>query len=89
MTSDNKRRMDGKVDAKTAAAAPMAGLPGQIVYVREVRHGELPDSVPTPPPGAKIYAIHDGAGARLALTDDRGLAFRLARQHDRIPVSVH
>lgn len=67
----------------------MAGRPGQVVYVREVRSEELPDSVPNPPEGARIYAIHDGAGARLALTDDRGLAFRLAREHDRIPVSVH
>jgi hypothetical protein len=61
----------------------------EIVYVREVRDGELPDSIVPPPNGAKIYAIHDSNGARLALTDDRGLAFKLARKHDRKPMSVH
>ena len=61
----------------------------QIVYVREVRAGELPDSIVPPPNGVKIYAIHDSNGARLALTDDRGLAFKLARKHDRKPMSVH
>lgn len=65
------------------------GTPGEIVYVREVRLNELPDSIPAPPAGAKIYAIHDGTGARLALTDDRGLAFRLARENSKQPVSVH
>lgn len=63
--------------------------PDEIVYVREVREGELPDSVTPPESGAKIYAIHDSNGARLALTDDRGLAFKLARKHDRKPMSVH
>lgn len=61
----------------------------QIVYVREVRDDELPDNIGERPEGAKIYAIHDVNGARLALTDDRGLAFRLARKHDKVPFSVH
>lgn len=79
--------------AKEKVPAPLAALAGAkagaIVYVREVREDELPDGVKTPASG-KIYAIHDGRkGARLALTDDRGLAFRLARKHDQIPVSVH
>ena len=60
-----------------------------IVYVREVREGELPPQANLPTGGdAKIYAIHDASGARLALTDDRKLAFQLARQHDRTPVYV-
>lgn len=63
--------------------------PDQIVYVREVRAGELPDSITPPRAGARIFAIHDSNGARLALTDDRSLAFRLAREHDRTPLSVH
>jgi len=58
-----------------------------IVYVREVSPEEMA-GLPAPR-GARLYAIHDTSGARLALTDDRALAFRLARQHDRTPVSVH
>ena len=45
-----------------------------------------PIGVPT---DRKLFAIHDAEGARLALTDDRKLAFVLARQHDKVPVSVH
>jgi hypothetical protein len=64
-------------------------LPSDIVYVRELRPDEAAE-LPQPPEGdQKIYAIHDGSGARLALTDDRKLAFQLARQNDRTPVSVH
>ena len=76
--------------AARAAKALSAGGPDQIVYVRALRDGELPDGAQIPEGAATIYAIHDGAkGARLALTDDRDLAFRLARQHAKIPVSVH
>jgi hypothetical protein len=67
----------------------ISDAPDQLVYVREVRDGELPDSITPPPTGARIFAIHDSNGARLALTDDRTLAFRLAREHDRTPLSVH
>jgi hypothetical protein len=73
-------------DTKRIAALD---LPSDIVYVRELRPEEAAE-LPTPPEGAqKIYAIHDGSGERLALTDDRDLAFSLARRHDRTPVSVH
>lgn len=61
----------------------------RIVYVREVRQEDLPPNAGLPVGAEKIYAIHDAQGARLALTDDRGLAFRLAREHDKMPVSVH
>lgn len=67
---------------------PAADLPSDIVYVRELRPEETA-TLPQVPAEAKIYAIHDGSGARLALTDDRRLAFMLARRHDRTPVSVH
>ncbi|MEO0680563.1 MAG: DUF1150 family protein [Pseudomonadota bacterium] len=68
---------------------PAADLPSDIVYVRELRPEEAAALPQTPPGEARIYAIHSAEGERLALTDDRGLAFRLARQHDRTPVSVH
>ena len=65
-------------------------LPENIVYVREMRPEELPEEAREAAGRAqKLYGIHDPNGARLALTDDRGLAFSLARQHDREPVSVH
>lgn len=65
-------------------------LPSDIVYVRELSPEEaaqLPNAGQAV--SRKIYAIHDAAGERLALTDDRKLAFTLARQHDKHPVSVH
>ncbi|SET62591.1 DUF1150 family protein [Oceanicella actignis] len=61
----------------------------RIVYVRELRQDELPPEA-VASGNSRIYAIHDAAsGARLALTDDCKLAFKLARQHDRKPVHVH
>ena len=35
------------------------------------------------------HAVHDAEGAQLALVADRKMAFRLARQNDMAPVSVH
>lgn len=59
-----------------------------IVYIRAVKSSDLPE-LELPPGHEVYYAIHDADGARLALTDDRDLAFRMARSHDRTPVSVH
>ena len=71
--------------------APGLELASDIVYVRELtaeEAAELPggeDSIEQ----RRLFAIHDSDGARLALTDDRKLAFVLARQHDKTPLSVH
>lgn len=73
-----------------AQAAPQLEIPGDIVYVRELSAEEaaaMPGAEDAP--DRKLFAIHDAEGARLALTDDRKLAFVLARQHDKVPVSVH
>jgi len=35
------------------------------------------------------YAIHAADGTRIALFDDREVAFATARQHDLDPLSVH
>ncbi len=64
---------------------PGFSIPSDIVYVREVP----PEELPAEAGGRRVYAIHDAQGARLAMTDDRRLAFRLARRHERTPVSVH
>lgn len=62
----------------------------RIVYVRPVVVADLPDEIQAQADGlAVIYAVHAFNGDRLALVADRKLAFALARQHDRTPVSVH
>jgi len=80
-------------EEKTATERKMTGpagdLPSDIVYVRELSAEETAQLPETPRPDMKIYAIHSAEGERLALTDDRALAFRVAREHDRRPVSVH
>jgi len=61
------------------------GLP--IVYVREMAPDELPDELKGVP--AKLFALHDAEGNRLAIAQDRGQAFALARKNDLKPLSVH
>ncbi|MFQ5564776.1 MAG: DUF1150 family protein [Paracoccaceae bacterium] len=58
-----------------------------IVYVREVARQELPDELRGTT--ARLYAVHDADGRRLALVRDRRIAFALARQNDMMPLSVH
>ncbi len=58
-----------------------------IVYVREVTPDELPDELRGTT--ARLYAVHDAEGNRLALTPDRRVAFALARRNDMVPLSVH
>ncbi|MEM7544927.1 MAG: DUF1150 family protein [Pseudomonadota bacterium] len=57
----------------------------QIVYVRQVRHDEMPADAPDTP----LFAIHDEMGNRIGLAPKRDLAFIAARQHELMPVSVH
>ncbi len=58
-----------------------------IVYVREVTPEEMPDELRGTT--ARLYAVHDAEGNRLALTPDRRVAFALARRNDMVPASVH
>ena len=58
-----------------------------IVYVREVTPEELPGELRGTT--ARLYAVHDAEGNRLALTPDRRVAFALARRNDMRPLSVH
>lgn len=63
---------------------------GNVVYVRRVSMDSLPDEVRQQAPGLDaLYAVHGIDGERLALVAERGLAFRLARQNELTPVSVH
>lgn len=62
----------------------------RLVYVRPVEVAELPDEVRRQAKGqSQLYAVHDANGERLALVQDREMAFALARQNDFAPVNVH
>ena len=69
----------------TKITHPMQGNP--IVYVREAEKSELPDHLKDAP--GKVFSVHDDEGKCLALTEDRNIAFVLARQNDLHPVSAH
>lgn len=74
----------------TDAIHPIDQTGDRTVYVRPVAVDSLPDEVKARAAGMKtLYAVHDAAGAPLALVPKRSLAFVLARQHDFTPVSVH
>ncbi|QBX34530.1 DUF1150 family protein [Paracoccus liaowanqingii] len=62
----------------------------QTVYIRKVAIATLPRDIREQlPEGRDVYAVHDAEGERLALVQDRSLAFTLARQNEMTPVSVH
>ncbi|MEM6619651.1 MAG: DUF1150 family protein [Pseudomonadota bacterium] len=66
------------------------GIDDRTVYVRAVRHEDLPEEVRTKVDSAQaIYAIHDKNGRPLALAHDRKIAFAVARDNDMTPVHVH
>ena len=65
----------GKIDANA------------IVYIREADPESLPEHLRAAP--GKIFSVHGEDGVRLALTQDRNVAFALARRNDMVPVSVH
>ncbi|MEL6584845.1 MAG: DUF1150 family protein [Pseudomonadota bacterium] len=60
-----------------------------LVYVREIQVASLPEDVQGQTEAEILYAIHNPDGERIALVDDRKLAFRVARANDLSPVSVH
>ena len=60
-----------------------------MVYVRSVRADELGPEIVTPEGVETLYALHDIQGRRLALFDDRQVAFAVARQNDLEAMSVH
>ncbi|MEZ5673712.1 hypothetical protein SAMN06265173_11044 [Thalassovita litoralis] len=62
----------------------------RIVYVRPVKVADLPEELRKQAGDlTELYAVHNAEGERLALVNDRKLAFLLARQHDLAPVTVH
>jgi len=72
--------------------APEAfGLPegDNTAYIRAVSVDDLEDDVTAPKGVDVLYALHDPNGKRLALFDDRDLAFAVARSNEISAVSVH
>jgi hypothetical protein len=64
------------------------------VYVREVGADELKGAGVIPvdapiPAKQKFFALHAADGRRVAVLDNRDLAFVAAREHELEPVSVH
>jgi len=61
-----------------------------VVYVKAVEVASLPQEVQERA-GAltTLFAVHDADGTQLALVSDRRMAFVLARQHDKVPMTVH
>lgn len=82
-------------NAKDFSADEVARLIGpNTVYVREVGVDELKGSgvipVDSPVPAKqKFFALHSADGRRVAVLDNRDLAFVAAREHELEPVSVH
>jgi hypothetical protein len=75
--------MDSKFDFGAEAA-------DRIVYVRPVKIEDLPQELREKVGRVEtLYAVHNTEGERLALVNNRRLAFVLARQHDLSPVTVH
>lgn len=60
------------------------------VYVKAVPVASLPQDMQDQAGELQtIFAVHDAEGTQLALVADRRLAFALARQHDKVPMTVH
>jgi len=62
----------------------------KTVYICPVLVSELPEEIQETASGQDaLYAVHNADGERLALVNDRRLAFVIARQNDLAPVNVH
>lgn len=68
----------------------LTALGADFVYVKPVLVASLPAPLREQAGELEtIFAVHDAEGQQLALVADRDLAFVLARQYDRVPVTVH
>lgn len=60
-----------------------------VAYVRTIAASDLGDEIETPDGVTTLYALHDEAGRRLALFDNRNFAFQIAKQNDLTVLSAH
>ncbi|EPX87338.1 hypothetical protein ruthe_00737 [Rubellimicrobium thermophilum DSM 16684] len=82
--------MNGPANTTGRRLPSLSDLSPDIVYVKPVSVASLPEPIRMQAGGLQtIFAVHDIEGHQLALVADRNLAFVLARQHDKVPVTVH
>jgi hypothetical protein len=68
----------------------LSALGPNVVYVKAVPVESLPPELRKQAGDLEvIFSVHDADGTQLALVADRSLAFSLARQHDKVPMTVH
>ena len=61
-----------------------------LVYIKTVEVSDLPLNLQQEvEPGKRLYSLHRPDGERMAIVQDRKLAFMLAREHDLTPLTVH
>jgi hypothetical protein len=66
------------------------GMTDKIVYIKEVKVSDLPMAARMEAGDLEsVFAVHNDAGKQIALVNDRGLAFEIARHHHMTPVAVH
>ena len=61
-----------------------------LVYIKTVAVTELPlDLQRQVGPDKTLYAVHKSDGERVAVVENRALAYSLARDHDLTPMTLH
>ncbi|NAZ37455.1 DUF1150 family protein [Rubellimicrobium sp. CFH 75288] len=82
--------MNGSANTNRGRRPDLRALSPDLVYVKPVPVASLPEPIRLQAGDLEtIFAVHDSDGQQLALVADRRLAFVLARQHDKVPVTVH
>ena len=61
-----------------------------LVYIKSVAVTELPlDLQRQVGPDKTLYAVHKADGERVAVVENRALAYSLARDNDLTPMTLH
>lgn len=62
----------------------------ELVYIKTVAVTELPlDLQRQVGPDKTLYAVHKADGERVAVVENRALAYSLARDNDLTPMTLH
>ena len=66
------------------------GLPSNIVYIRSIKHDELPSEIlENIDESIPLFAVYAEDGQQIALVEDQHVAFALAQEHKFSLHSVH